>query len=178
MEDYPALSPPSGPGTHAGGDDLVTLTVATPHAVGRPGYTVFLPCQPESVRRARALVSSALGTWGVGDLAEDGEIVVSELLTNTLDHTTCPTAKVVIERCLDDVIRIEVADSSHARPQLQKDDAAAESGRGLFLVNALSWRWGCDEHSWGKSTWAELKVLPQRPSPPTWCRLTVPGGQP
>nr|WP_237331098.1 ATP-binding protein [Streptomyces mexicanus] len=135
------------------------MTVATPHAIGRPGYTALLPCQPESVRRARALVSSVLETWGIGDLADDGEVVVSELLTNTLDHTTCPTAKVVIERCPGDVVRIEVADNSHARPQLQQDDAAAESGRGLFLVAALSRRWGCDEHDWGKSIWAELKVL-------------------
>jgi anti-sigma regulatory factor (Ser/Thr protein kinase) len=137
----------------------VTLTIATPHAIGGPGYTVLMPCQPESVRQARAFVSSVLETWGIGDLADDGEIVVSELLTNTLDHTTCPMAKVVIERSLGDVVRIEVVDNSHARPRLQEDDAAAESGRGLFLVDALSWRWGCDEHAWGKSTWAELKVL-------------------
>ncbi|MFI8194016.1 ATP-binding protein [Streptomyces sp. NPDC085946] len=137
----------------------MTLTIATPHAIGRPGYTALLPCQPKSVRRARAFVSSVLATWGIGDLVDDGEVVVSELLTNALDHTTCPMARVVIEQCSDGVIRIEVADSSHAQPQVQKDDVATESGRGLLLVAALSWRWGCDEHDWGKSTWAELKVL-------------------
>ncbi|EMF30533.1 regulatory protein [Streptomyces gancidicus BKS 13-15] len=142
----------------------MTLTVATPHAIGRPGYTVHLPCQPESVRRARALVSSVLETWGISSLAEDGEVIVSELLTNTLDHTTCRMAKVVIERCSDDAVRIEVADKSRTRPQLKGDDAAAESGRGLFLVAALSWRWGCDEHAWGKSTWAVLKTRAAAPS--------------
>ncbi|MEV3954680.1 ATP-binding protein [Streptomyces albogriseolus] len=144
----------------------MTLTIATPHAIGRPGYTMLLPCRPESVRRARALVSSVLETWGIRSLAEDGEVIVSELLTNTLDHTTCPMARVVIERCMDDVVRIEVADGSHTRPQLKDDDAAAESGRGLFLVDALSWRWGCDEYAWGKGTWAELKTMTAAPFAP------------
>ncbi len=144
----------------------MTLTIATPHAIGRPGYTMLLPCRPESVRRARALVSSVLETWGIRSLAEDGEVIVSELLTNTLEHTTCPMARVVIERCMDDVVRIEVADGSHTRPQLTSYDAAAEGGRGLFLVDALSWRWGCDEYAWGKSTWAELKMKTTAPSAP------------
>lgn len=144
----------------------MTLTIATPNAIGRPGYTMLLPCRPESVRRARALVSSVLETWGIRSLAEDGEVIVSELLTNTLDHTTCPMARVMVERCTDDVVRIEVADGSHTRPQLKDDDAAAESGRGLFLVDALSWRWGCDEYAWGKSTWAELKTMTAAPFAP------------
>ncbi|MGA5123714.1 ATP-binding protein [Streptomyces pseudogriseolus] len=144
----------------------MTSTIATPHAIGRPGYTMVLPCRPESVHRARAFVADVLETWGIRSLTEDGEVIVSELLTNTLDHTTCPMARVVIERCTDDVIRIEVADGSHTRPQLAVDDADAESGRGLFLVDALSWRWGCDEYDWGKSTWAELRTMTTAPSAP------------
>ncbi|MFJ9857395.1 ATP-binding protein [Streptomyces albogriseolus] len=144
----------------------MTSTIATPHSIGRPVYTMVLPCRPESVRRARAFVAGVFETWGIRSLTEDGEVIVSELLTNTLDHTTCPVAAVVIERCTDDVIRIEVADGSHTRPQLADHDADAESGRGLFLVDALSWRWGCDEYDWGKSTWAELKTMTTAPSAP------------
>ncbi|MFF8638952.1 ATP-binding protein [Streptomyces pilosus] len=137
----------------------MNLTFATPHTIGRPVYTTLLPCRPDSVRRARQFVSSVLTTWGTGTLVEDLELVVSELLTNVIDHTVCAMAQVMIERCPDGVVRIEVADNSYVQPRMQEGDAAAESGRGLFLVAALSWRWGCVEHDWGKSIWAELKTL-------------------
>jgi len=34
----------------------------------------------------------------------------------------------------------------------------AEEGRGLFLVDAVSDRWGYDRHRCGKTAWAELEV--------------------
>ncbi|MFF3150261.1 hypothetical protein ACFVRU_53335, partial [Streptomyces sp. NPDC057927] len=48
------------------------MTAARPTATGTPGYTETMPCEPESARRARRLVSAVLNTWGIGELAEVG----------------------------------------------------------------------------------------------------------
>lgn len=137
----------------------MTMTAAQPNATGAPGYTAELPCVPESVSRARALVSSVLAAWGMeGDLADCGEVIVSELLTNAVDHTETPLTKVVIERRADSSVRIEVSDRSRIVPRVKEATDDAECGRGLRLVDALSCRWGCDTNRWGKVTWAELKA--------------------
>ncbi|WP_369228782.1 ATP-binding protein [Streptomyces sp. R21] len=135
------------------------MTAAKPNATGAPGYTAELPCVPESVSRARALVSSALVAWGMGDdLGDCGEIIVSELLTNAVDHTETPLTQVVIERRVDSSVRIGVSDRSQVAPRMKKATDDTECGRGLHLVHALSWRWGYDTHHWGKVTWAVIKA--------------------
>ncbi|MDL2075841.1 ATP-binding protein [Streptomyces sp. GXMU-J15] len=133
----------------------MTMAVARSKVTGASDCTLELPCIPESVGRARALVSSVLNAWGVdGDLADDGEVIVSELLANVVEHTETPLAEVTIERQGDRFIRIGVSDQSHTAPQVKTPDDEGESGRGLRLVATLSLRWGYDTHRWGKVTWA------------------------
>lgn len=66
----------------------MTMTAAITGVPGASGYTTAeLPCVPESVGRARTLVSSVLAGWGLeGDLADLGGVIVSELVTNVVDH--------------------------------------------------------------------------------------------
>ncbi|WP_432104183.1 ATP-binding protein [Streptomyces sp. bgisy091] len=131
------------------------MTAAQPDATCAFGYTAELPCVPESVGRARALVSSALTAWGMSeDLADSGEVIVSELLTNAVTHTRTSTTKVIIERQGESSVRIAVSDRSHAAPFVKASTDDSESGRGLSLVGALSERWGYDTDRWGKVTWA------------------------
>ncbi|OIJ96797.1 ATP-binding protein [Streptomyces sp. MUSC 14] len=134
------------------------MTAARTTATGIPGYTQTVPCVPESARRARILVSTALNAWGIGELAEAGTLVVSELITNAIDHTPCRLVRVVIRRQTAEVVRIGVADKCRATPEPGRPDDQAEDGRGLLLVESLSWRWGYDLHRWGKIVWAELRV--------------------
>ncbi|GGM20731.1 hypothetical protein GCM10010129_76300 [Streptomyces fumigatiscleroticus] len=136
----------------------MTMTIVRPHATGSPGYTALLPCAPDCVSSARELVSAVLCAWGINGLTDDGEVIVSELLTNTINHTDCCVAEVAITRPLNDIVRIEVADRSHVTPRRTAPDDCTEGGRGLWLVDALSERWGCQQHSWGKVTWAEMKA--------------------
>ena len=56
----------------------MTMTAAKPTATGVPGYAETVPCEPESARRARLLVSAALDTWGIGELVEVGTLIISE----------------------------------------------------------------------------------------------------
>ncbi|KUM95112.1 serine/threonine protein phosphatase [Streptomyces cellostaticus] len=134
------------------------MTAAKPTATGIPGYTETVPCEPESACRARLLVSAALSTWGIGELAEAGTLVVSELITNAVNHTRCRVVRVVIRRETAEVVRIGVADKCRATPEPADPDNDSEDGRGLLLVESLSWRWGYDLHRWGKLVWAELRV--------------------
>jgi two-component sensor histidine kinase len=89
-------------------------------------------------------------------LAESGGVIVSELLTNAVDHTKTHLSKVVIELRSDSSVRIGVSDRSQAAPRVKRSTDDAESGRGLRLVDALSLQWGYDTHRWGKVTWAVI----------------------
>ena len=57
-------------------------------------------------------------------------------------------------------MRVEVHDDNPALPTLgPADDEAAESGRGLRLVDALATRWGAEPcPSDGKDVWFELDL--------------------
>ncbi len=129
-----------------------------PTAVGTAGYTETFPCEPETARRARLLVSAALNTWGIGRLTEAGTLIVSELVSNAIRHTPSRLIRVSVRRVTDDLVRIGVTDKSHIPPKRNAAGDGDETGRGLVLVDALSRRWGCDEMRWGKTVWAELAV--------------------
>ncbi|MFJ8597164.1 ATP-binding protein [Streptomyces shenzhenensis] len=120
------------------------MTAARPSATGTPGYTETMPCEPESARRARTLVRAALSTWDIGDLAEAGLQIVAELITNTIEHTRCRSVRVLVTRPTEGVVRIGVADTCPVVPEAGHPDDDAEDGRGLLVVEALSWRWGYD----------------------------------
>lgn len=76
----------------------MTTTATRPMSKGDPGYTETMPCEPQSAKRARALVATVLRTWGIGDLLDAGMLIVDELVTNAIDHTPCRTVRVVIRR--------------------------------------------------------------------------------
>ncbi|MEU7649552.1 MULTISPECIES: ATP-binding protein [Streptomyces] len=134
------------------------MSAASPTATGNPGYTETMPCKPASARRARLLVSTALHAWGIGELAEVGVLIVAELVNNAIDHTRCRVVRVLVTRPADGVVRIGVADKCKDVPERGDPDDDSEEGRGLFLVEALSRRWGYDRKRWGKVVWAELEA--------------------
>ncbi|MGI5352172.1 ATP-binding protein [Streptomyces sp. CA-250714] len=136
----------------------MTVT-AIARSTGHPGYTETLPRKAESARTARVLVNTALAAWGLHAIAGDSTLVVTELVANAVQHTTCHTIRVTVTRLESDLVRIDVVDKCRAKPvrRAARDDAA--EGRGLALVEALTVRWGTDpKGGWGKSVWAELKA--------------------
>ncbi|GGY19677.1 ATP-binding protein [Streptomyces djakartensis] len=123
---------------------------------GCPGYSETLLRRPESVGMARRLVRVALAAWSLNDLADDGVLIVSELVSNTVQHARCRSIRVTITRPEPVRVRIGVVDRSKRLPEPQVPRKGDESGRGLVLVGALAKCWGTDQLPWGKRVWAEL----------------------
>ncbi|MET7639357.1 ATP-binding protein [Streptomyces sp. NPDC005438] len=134
----------------------MTVTT-TSRPTGHPGYSETLPREPESAATARRLVRAACAAWHLDDLAEEGALVVSELVANAVQHARRESIRVVVERAAQDVVRVAVADLSRERPVEREADDDEEGGRGLLLVAALAADWGTDERHWGKVVWADLE---------------------
>ncbi len=112
---------------------------------------------------ARRAVAS-LAPFLDGTVAENAELLVSELVTNSIRHAGLP-ADATIEfsvRASLETLMIEVADAGrgfdHRLPPrpLAVAGAAAASGWGLFLVDQIADRWGAAEVDGETRVWFEL----------------------
>lgn len=118
------------------------------------------PLAGESVGRARRELRATLTLWGLDHLADPAELVLSELLTNTVRHARTPAGRLVETRYerlpQGNGIRIEVHDANSRLPQMKRAADDDEGGRGLALVDALTGRrWGVSSRQGvGKLVWA------------------------
>lgn len=118
------------------------------------GASVALAKQPESVALARQFVGSQCRGWGCEDALDDVLLITSELVTNAIVHAG---SNPHLLTCLvGDVVRVEVIDDSHEHGEMQVADPFDENGRGLFIVDAISTRWGIERLLHGKRVWAEV----------------------
>ncbi len=142
--------------------------VRPPHGAATERCCSFdVAAHPRSASEARRLTRERLAGWPVcADTREAADLVVSELVTNAIVHTTsrritCELRSVREGECL----RIAVRDEGHSGsgPHPGEGRPAEEHGRGLLLVAALSTAWGAleAETGTGLTVWAEL---PARPS--------------
>ena len=124
---------------------------------------------PTAVPCARLHVRHVLWEWGLNGLAADGELLVSELVTNAVKATAGRDEAAVRLRLSGDSSRvlIEVWDADPRAPA-PKDlaehgtpDPQEEGGRGLFLLAALSarWDWYPTREPAGKVVWCEIEAL-------------------
>lgn len=120
---------------------------------------VRLPSRPESAATARRLTQCViLRQWALSPaLAEQAILLVSELVGNAVRHTGARAFGLRMMRRRG-WIRIEVRDPSRGLPCLMPVHEMDTSGRGLFLVDKLSDRWGVDLLPRGKTTWFEMRV--------------------
>jgi anti-sigma regulatory factor (Ser/Thr protein kinase) len=118
---------------------------------------VRLTSRPESAATARRLALSVVRLWGLTHLSDTVELLVSELVGNAVRHTGARTFGLRMQRRRG-WIRVEVRDPSRALPCLLPVRELDISGRGLWLVDTLSDRWGVDLQPRGKTTWFELRV--------------------
>ncbi|NUP24294.1 MAG: SpoIIE family protein phosphatase [Streptomyces sp.] len=139
-----------GPGDR---DDDVALLVA--RFQGLLPETVaywYLAPRPQTARQARRLTRRTLHDWDLDSLAESTELLVSEVVANAVRFASRP---IVLRLLRTDVLRCEVEDDSPLVPRMRHARLSDEGGRGLFLVDQLSRRWGATRVSTGKVVWFE-----------------------
>lgn len=126
--------------------------------------TSFLELAPLStaVPCARLHAVHVLHEWGLGALADDTALIVSEIATNATDASVVMPERPPIAlrlQATDTLLRIEVWDQSPHDVEPREADADAECGRGLTVVAALSDRWGTKRTNYRhKVVWAELDL--------------------
>lgn len=110
----------------------------------------------DAVPRARRFTATSLSDLPA-PLREDAELLVSELVTNAVLHTS---GEVTLRLArLEDGVRIEVEDAEPAPPVRLRENESAMTGRGLMLVATLSSAWGVEPAAaGGKTVWAELRT--------------------
>lgn len=127
--------------------------------LGNPSVDeVRLISRPKSASTARRLTLAVLRLWSLSELGETCELLVSELVGNAVRHAGVRTFGLRMLRRRG-WIRIEVRDPSRGLPCLLPVGELDISGRGLFLIDKLSDRWGVDLLPRGKVTWFELRVV-------------------
>lgn len=140
-----------GPGDR---DDDIALLAARFDGIA-PSDVAYWYLEPEDATpsRARRLARSALERWGLQELNDSVELLVSEVVTNAVRYASRP---VTLRLLRTDVLRCEVGDDVPQLPRLRQARATDEGGRGLYLVNRLARRWGATRLSTGKVVWFEL----------------------
>ncbi|TDD61948.1 hypothetical protein E1293_44475 [Actinomadura darangshiensis] len=94
------------------------------------------------VAEVREFVRLVIGQWGMDDFVPC--LVASELVTNALRYASEKDGDVMLrlDRTEDDALWMEVQDATSDLPHVQEADMASEVGRGLFIVDQFSRRWG------------------------------------
>ncbi|GAA2783347.1 ATP-binding SpoIIE family protein phosphatase [Streptomyces showdoensis] len=140
-----------GPGDR---DDDIALLAARFDGIA-PSDVAYWFLEPEDAApgRARRLARRALERWGLEELSDSVELLISEVVTNAVRYAERP---VTLRLLRTDVLRCEVGDDSPQLPRQRRARDTDEGGRGLFLVNRLARRWGATRLSGGKVVWFEL----------------------
>ena len=131
----------------------------------QPAAMSAFPPRPESARRAREFTRITLQDWAMAGRIDLAELVVSELVTNSLRHGLLsaqwmpgehPIGLTLLR--LDPYLMCMVTDPCGQCPVRMESFASAESGRGLQVVESCSVRWGWEPVTGqGKVVWALLR---------------------
>lgn len=94
----------------------------------------LLPTVPSAVAEVRAACRSVLCAWGLEDTVDSACLVMTELVTNAIQHGQGPVHVLVASHRNE--LTIEVYDAGDDLPEVREAgfDMASEGGRGLPLV--------------------------------------------
>lgn len=153
-------------------DDIAVLVVtpAAPQTIHlepirpRPLAISFsLGADQQAASTARRFIRERLG-WLEPQVREDFELLVTELVTNSLRHSQMSESDLIdVAISIDDeLIRAEICDPGggfEAEPVMPS--RSAESGRGLWIVQSLAKNWGIVSTP-PTCVWFEMKREPSR----------------
>lgn len=119
------------------------------------------PHANESVSNARRFVSQTLADLPQ-TVCEMARLLVSELATNALVHSSGDFVVSAVYSVPSHRVRIDVSDGGGGAPAMGRPRLDEEHGRGLQLVDSLSDRWGVEPRLGhpGKTVWFELTAAP------------------
>ena len=158
------------------GDIPAFATYADAHAavtdawLGAPRrMAIRLAATPAAARNARVMITRACQSWYVEHLNEAATLVISELVSNAVQHAR--TDLHVTAALRGDYLRLSVRDHSPQTSLPSATDVAtgnrlAPRGRGLRLVDFYSTAWGWHTGDGTKTVWATLRATPRRPLGP------------
>lgn len=125
---------------------------------------VTVPSVPPAVSAAREWSRRTMHRWRLGEAAEPVEQLISELVTNSVEHAECASVTVLLFYAVG-MLRLEVRDQDAAHvPVLKHPETGDVGGRGLVIVQALSDRWGVRITDSGKAVWCEFALPPPAPA--------------
>lgn len=127
---------------------------------GADVLSIVLPGQRQSVAVGRHWVVRAAAERGVTGMANQVvELLSSELLANAVLHGAGGSAVGLQLRHAEEILRVSVSDGGAQNPVVLHHEPTAPNGRGMAIVEAMSTRWGVDEHGeGGKTVWFELDL--------------------
>ena len=124
------------------------------------GQTTELVLQLMPSARTVGQVRRAVGDFcRAGDhaaVADDAELLTSELMTNACAHSQGLITVVALRNVASVVVTVTDDDSDGQARVPPSQDPQRESGRGLFLVDAIAGAWGTTAHADSKSVWFRL----------------------
>jgi anti-sigma regulatory factor (Ser/Thr protein kinase) len=143
------------------------LSAAPARLAGFPRIATRTPGRDlTAVRAVRAFTRATLERWEIEDRRDDITLVVSELLTNALEHAATrpqgwPVRVGLLQSRPGTAVLCAVADASTAPPVPVPPGHLSESGRGLQVIEEISDSWGyTTAPSRGKVVWATFDPAP------------------
>ena|SRR6266545_2210542 len=122
----------------------------------RPSAELEIMLEPDerASAEARAFMRKHLPALGFPELEDNAVLIASELVTNSVKYASSYGPIWLSVRLAARRPLIEVHDCSPELPQFREADYAAESGRGLHVVNALCAAFDWNHVEGGKVIWA------------------------
>ncbi|KOV83253.1 ATP-binding protein [Nocardia sp. NRRL S-836] len=121
-----------------------------------------LPVRPGTAMSAlRRELTAALHELGEDHLY-DVQLVVTELVTNVLDHTSGTGRLRVLHHRAPCAVTVEVDDESPLEPVYGRSRLGEHRGRGMVVVDKISRQWGCRARAGsGKTVFALVDCVGQ-----------------
>jgi anti-sigma regulatory factor (Ser/Thr protein kinase) len=115
--------------------------------------------EDREIARARGLAKTTLLSWGLASDVPALELLVSELMTNAVQHGTAP----IQMRLSSDgeQIRLEVADVGPVAERPRSPQAERLGGWGLRFVDQLTESWGTQHDKDGTMVWTVTRTAKQ-----------------
>ncbi|MFI6443291.1 SpoIIE family protein phosphatase [Kitasatospora sp. NPDC050543] len=137
------------------GDDIALLAASFDGIPAEDVAHWYLQPRHETPGRARRLAGHTLRRWGLEHLTESTELMVSELVTNAVQHATRPVTLSLVRTSR---LRCEVGDDNPLLPRPKRVGPEDERGRGLQIVARCADRWGATRLGAGKVVWFEQRL--------------------